>query len=296
MRAIARLLALTLLSCVLPSAVCLAAESAAPTRQPVWSLKGKTNTVYLLGSVHFLKAEEKLPAAADAAYSDAEKLVMEIDLDDLDLAEMQQTMLELGMLPADQSLEERLGADAYAQVASQARDLGLEPALLNRFRPWLAALTLAQLHFVKMGLDASSGVEQRLAARARVDGKPIAGLETPRQQFGLLASLPEQQQREFLLYSVEDTERATREIDELLAAWRRGDADALAALLSEGFDQYPDLYRPLTVDRNRKWIAELEDLLDDADDYLVVVGALHLVGDDSVVELLQKKGHKVTQH
>jgi uncharacterized protein YbaP (TraB family) len=264
--------------------------------EPVWSVKGKQNTVYLLGSVHFLNAAEKLPAAADAAYVEAEKLVMEIDLDDLDARDMQQATLELGLLPDNQTLEAQLGPEVYARVAAHARELGVDPALLNRLRPWFAALTLVQMHLMKMGLDPNSGVEQRLAARAATDGKPIEGLETIREQLGLLASLPDAQQREFLLYSVDDAARATREIDALLAAWRRGDAAALATLLSEGFDQFPDLYRPLTVERNRKWLADLTDLLDDRDDYLVVVGALHLVGEDSVVELLRGKGYKVTQH
>ena len=62
----------------------------------LWSLQGKTNKVYLLGSVHLLKESETLPAAIDSAYADAEALVMEIDMDDLDPAEMQQAALELG--------------------------------------------------------------------------------------------------------------------------------------------------------------------------------------------------------
>lgn len=277
------------------SAGILAAEPA-PPRHSLWSLQGKHNTVYLLGSVHFLSKSEPLPAVVDQAYSDAEALVMEIDMDDLDPTEMQQLTLELGVLPPQQSLEAQLGPEAYARVAAKARELGIDPAMLNRLRPWFAAMTFVQLHLLKMGLDPNSGVEQRLTARAVRDRKPIDGLETLRQQLGMLASLPDDQQREFLLYSVEDAERATREIDELIAAWRRGDAPALAKLLAEGFEEYPDLYRPLTVDRNRQWLARLERLLDSPDDYLVVVGTLHLVGEDSLIELLEKHGHRVTQH
>ena len=116
-----------------------------------------------------------------------------------------------------------------------------------------------------------------------------------REQLEIMARLPEKQQREFLLYSVDDAERMASEVDELLAAWRRGDATQMAKLLQEGFDEYPDLYRPLTVERNRKWIPQIEQLLDDRDDYLVVVGALHLVGKDSVIDLLERKGYKVKQ-
>jgi len=279
-----------------PAAQPAARTPPAPSGHHVlWALRGRSNTVYLLGSVHFLQAAEQMPAAIEAAYEDAEALLMEIDMDDLDPLEMQQAALELGVLPAGESLQQQLGAQDYQKVAARARELGLDPATLDRFRPWLAAMTLVQLHMASMGLEAGAGVEQRLTQRAISDGKPIEGLETLRQQLSMLAALSPQQQQEFLLYSVEDSERMTREIDELLAAWRRGDTETLANLLAAGFEEYPDLYRPLTVDRNRKWIARIEALLDDREDYLVVVGSLHLVGKDSVVELLRRRGHPLEQ-
>jgi uncharacterized protein len=85
------------------------------------------------------------------------------------------------------------------------------------------------------------------------------------------------------------------EVKKLISPWPRGPPAEMAKLLQEGFDEYPDLYRPLTVDRNRKWIAQIEQLLDGRDDYLVVVGALHLVGTDSVIDLLSRKGYKIKQ-
>jgi len=287
-----KLLLLLLLSLgLMPAGGCAAEE-----HHTLWSLHGKSNTVYLLGSVHFLKPSERLPPAVDQAYRDAEKLVMEIDMDDLDPLAMQQTTMELGLLPQDRTLESELGTTAYARVSEQARQIGIDPALLSRFRPWLAAMTLVQLQLMKQGLDPNAGVEQQLAARAGADGKEIIGLETLQQQLGMLAGLSSEQQREFLMYSVEDTERASQELDQLIGAWRQGDTRTLEQLLAEGFEKYPDLYRPLTVERNRKWIPSIEDLLDDTDDYLVVVGTLHLVGKDSVIELLERKGYKVTQH
>lgn len=286
---------LLVLACSLLPVAYSAAAPAEP-RAVLWSLKGKTNTVYLLGSVHFLRPSEELPKSIDAAYAEAEQLLMEIDMDDLDPLHAQQVTLELGMLPEGETLETQLGAATYAKVSEYARSMGFEPMLLNRFKPWLAALTLTQLQLMKLGLDPSAGIEQRFVARAAQDHKEIGGLETLREQLAMMANLPAQQQREFLLYSVEDTERATREIDDLIAAWRIGDTQRLADLMDEGFEQYPDLYRPITVDRNRKWIAPIEALLDDRDDYLVIVGALHLVGKQSVVELLEKRGHKLVRH
>jgi uncharacterized protein YbaP (TraB family) len=276
--------------------LCPAALAAGQQQHSLWSLKGKTNTVYLLGSVHFLSEAEQLPAALDEAYKNSEVLFMEIDMDDLDPVETQQVTMELGMLPAGQSLERQLGKPTYARLVTRAQDVGIDPALLNRFKPWFAAMTLVQLQLMKMGLAPTAGIEQRFTTRAVADKKPIHGLETLREQLGMLAGLPERQQREFLLYSIDDADRMAEEIDELLSAWRRGDSDALAKLLAEGFEEYPDLYRPLTTDRNRRWLGQVEALLDDREDYLVVVGTLHLVGKDSLIELLQGKGHKVIQH
>jgi uncharacterized protein YbaP (TraB family) len=273
----------------------LAASPADSAHHTLWSVKGKTNTVYLLGSVHFLRPSEQLPAAVDAAYKDAEKLVMEIDMDDLDPLAAQETTMELGMLPEDQTLESELGAAAYAKVARQAQDMGIDPQIINHFRPWLAAMTLVQLQLLKQGLDPESGVEKRLTALAVSDGKKITGLETLQEQLGMLANLSREQQREFLLYSVADAQNAGREIDEMIAAWRVGDIKALAQILSREFNQFPDLYRPLTVDRNRRWAPHIEALLNEHDDYLVVVGALHLVGKNSVIDLLEKDGYTVTQ-
>lgn len=280
--------------------LCLSVATAAPAsdspRHSLWSLQGKTNTVYLLGSVHFLKESEQLPQALDDAYKASEVLLMEIDMDDLDPLEAQQVTMELGLLPEGQSLQQQLGQESYAKLVTRAQDVGIDPSLLNRFQPWFAAMTLVQMQLMKMGLAPTSGVEQRFTTRAVADKKPIHGLETLREQLGMLAGLPQKQQREFLLYSIEDADRMAQEIDDLLSAWRRGDSKALAKLLAEGFDEYPDLYRPLTTDRNRRWLGQVEALLDDREDYLVVVGTLHLVGKGSLIELLEKQGHRVVQH
>lgn len=271
------------------------AHAADQQHHTLWSLQGKTNKVYLLGSVHLLKESETLPAVVDSAYADAEKLVMELDMDDLDRAQMEQAVADLAMLPAGQTLQQQLGAQVYDRFVATTRTLGVDAAMLDRFRPWFAAITLVQLQLMKMGFDPESGVERRLTGRAVSDGKPIQGLETAREQLEIMARLPEKQQREFLLYSIDDAQRMASEVDKLLAAWRSGDAAGMANLLQEGFDEYPDLYRPLTVDRNRKWIPQIEQLLDDREDYLVVVGALHLVGKDSVIDLLERRGYKITQ-
>jgi uncharacterized protein YbaP (TraB family) len=46
---------------------------------------------------------------------------------------------------------------------------------------------------------------------------------------------------------------------------------------------------------NRRWAETIATWLDDERDYLVVVGALHLVGDEGVPNLLANKGIGIHQ-
>jgi uncharacterized protein YbaP (TraB family) len=276
----------------------IAVPAEARDRHTLWTVEGEHNTVYLLGSIHVLRAgDEGLPAAAEDAYDDAEQLVMEIDLDDVvagDPVELLGAMQRMALLPEGESLRGVLGAD-YDAINERAREAGLDLALLDRFAPWFVAVTLLQLELAKRGFSPELGVEQTLAARAVADGKPIQGLETAEQQFAVLAGLPMPMQKRFLVMTLEDAAGLDAEIEGLMQAWREGDSEALARLLSEEFDEFPELYKPLTEDRNRAWLGQLVELLDDRDDYLVVVGALHLVGRNSIVDLLRQRGYEVQQ-
>jgi uncharacterized protein YbaP (TraB family) len=264
----------------------------------LWAVQGKQNTVYLLGSIHVLRAgDAALSDVAEHAYDDAEQLVMEIDLDDpgeTDPMAMLEVMQRQALLPEGQSLRGVLGSD-YDSVNRRAQQAGLDLALFDRFAPWMVATTLLQLELAKRGFSPEFGIEQVLAGRAAADAKPITGLETTAQQLELLAGMPMPMQKRFLVMTLDESAQLDREVGELVGAWQAGDTAALAGLLSDEFDEFPDLYRRLTVDRNRAWVGRLADLLDDRDDYLVVVGALHLVGKDSVVDLLQQRGYKVVQ-
>ena len=85
------------------------------------------------------------------------------------------------------------------------------------------------------------------------------------------------------------------EMRDVVGAWRQGDAPRLAALLSGEFSTFPALYGPLVLERNQRWLPQVEQRLKGPDNAMVVVGALHLVGHGGLIEELRKKGYKVTQ-
>jgi len=276
-------------------ALCLLCGLSAHAQSPVWAIRGAHNTVYLAESVHLLKtADADLPAAFDRAYADAQTVVMEIDLSRIDTAQIQSWTQAHGMLPQGTTLEQTVGPAVYQRTADAAGHLGVPIEMLQPFAPWMAALTLADLEYLKLGYDPEQGVEEQIERRAQRDGKEIRGLETLDDELGQLERLSPQQQSRFLDLTVTEMKDTESDTDELLAAWRSGDTGKLASLLSSEYGTFPELYRALVTDRNRRWLPQIRRFLDDNHNYLVVVGALHLVGAGGLIELARASGLAVT--
>jgi uncharacterized protein len=262
----------------------------------LWELHGKHNTVYLLGSIHTLRASDYplAPAVVDA-YKSAKSLVMEIDLNELDSAEVQSEMLASATLTDGKTLHDILGAARYARAETMAREVGLDLALFDRFAPWFVAEAISQMQLMQLGFDPSSGVEMYFVGRARTDGKSIAGLETAHDQLALFESMPMETQSNYLLASLEQAHDLPKDVNDMVRAWQRGDTRWFETEVKSDLGRDPAVYQALLVSRNRKWIARIEKLLDDDENHLVIVGTAHLVGRDSVIDLLQKDGVEAVQ-
>jgi uncharacterized protein len=259
----------------------------------VWSIKGKTNTVYLAGSVHALPREHAdFSPQLERAYAAAKVIVMEVDLDDLDPLVAVQYVTSNGTLPANQSLESVVGTQRYATVAKLAASLDLPELVIARLEPWAAAMVLTQFALVKSGFDPQLGIDMQLTERAKADGKRIDGLETVIDQLSIFDSRSLEEQAKFLVDSANDVPEMHEDLDRLVRAWRSGDMRGLEQEFIKERAQAPALYDELLGKRNRKWLPQIEALLDDGQDYLVVVGTLHFVGRDGLLELLTRAGHK----
>jgi uncharacterized protein YbaP (TraB family) len=257
----------------------------------VWTIQGKHNTVYLAGSVHALpKGHAEFPPALERAYAAAEAIVMEVDLDDLNPIEAVEFITTKGTLPAGQTLEQIVG-EKYSSVAALAASLEVPEVAIAKLEPWAAAMVLTQFALTKSGFEAELGIDMQLVARARTDGKTIDGLETVADQLSVFDDRTFAEQTQFLLDSANDAPELSNDLDRLVAAWRNGDLAALEKEFLKERARTPALYDALLGARNRKWVPQIEALLDDDRDYLVVVGALHFVGSDGLLELLRKAGH-----
>jgi hypothetical protein len=257
----------------------------------IWEFSTPSSTVRLLGSVHVLRESDyPLPESVERAVDQAQCLVFELDLDDLDPIESQTLLLTLGQSADGRSLQEIMGRTDYRRALERSSALGIDLELFSGVEPWLAALTIMNTQVLKLGFKPQLGLDQQLAARAATTGKEVVGLETLEFQLSLFAGLSDRMQAELLLQTLEEAAELEQQMGDLVDAWRQGRTSALAAELSRSFADYPDLYRRLVADRNAAWIDRILDLAAGDRDCLVVVGALHLVGAGSVIDLLRKRG------
>ena len=274
--------------------VALADSAGSPVT--MWMAEGTSNRVFLLGSIHLLREQDHpLPRIIDDVYEEAETLYMELDMDDLDPLLMQATINRLGMLEEGTSLREVMGEDLYAEAAARAAELEIPFEMLDRIEPWYAAITVEQLVLTRIGFNAAYGVEMQLLRKAANDGKEILGFETVEQQLGYLDGLSLEAQRELLMQTLTESAAIREIMDDLILAWRSGDIDYLEQALLDDVSGYAELYDAIVADRNRLWVDTIDELLDDGQDYLVIVGALHLVGEDGVPRLLEQRGVRIMQ-
>ena len=258
----------------------------------MWRVQGPGATVYLLGSVHAMKEDSyPLPPAIETAFDSVEKLVFEVDLDDLGSEAIQ--MLAAGTLDGEETLEEIVGPATWTRLMIHVEKTSFPAGMFQRMKPWMAAVTITALAMTEAGYLPSAGIDAYFSRRAEETGKERIALETVEFQVGLFAGLTAEQSLAFLRYTLVDLETVIPELDELLEHWRAGEVAAVEALMAEGFDEFPELLDKMVTDRNRTWMAPIEGLLAGDSDAMVVVGALHLVGEEGVVNLLRKKGYTV---
>lgn len=273
------------------------AHAAEAAKNFLWSVTAQNQTLYLLGSIHILN-RDAYPLAPPIlkAYAESDKLVFETDIQELSSFKSQATMMLRGLLPKSQSLEQSITQETYALLKDHLQANGHDISTFARLKPWMCAMTLTMMEFKKAGMHTDYGIESYLLLRSIQDGKRLGGLVPVQEHLDILSAMDNDEQEMFLRQTILDLAKAGEITTGMQQAWKQGDHDKLAALLKESFHENPQIYDQLLVQRNRKWLPTIEKLLAGNEKILVVVGAGHLVGKDSVIDLLTQRGYSVIQH
>jgi uncharacterized protein YbaP (TraB family) len=287
-----------LLSCLIPR---LAAaqddhKPAAPVLHCLWKAEGKSNVVYLLGTVHLLKADNyPLPAVIESAFTNSQIAAFEADIDKEDDPGEQAKMLEKISLPPGETIAQELSPAVYASFSNHVKEVGIPLEALQQFKPAMAVMTLEMMELSGLGVDPEYGVDKHFFKLARNGQKRIVPFETVDFQIGLLTGLSKAEEQLMVEKSLEEIDDEKKLYGDVMTAWQKGDAAGLETMLNKMRTEAPSVFKKLVTDRTASWMPLVDQMLHGSQNAIVIVGAGHLVGADGMVELLRKKGVKLTQ-
>jgi len=264
---------------------------AGPPTPLMWRATGSEGTVYLVGSFHLLRpGDYPLATSLEQAYQRADRVVFEISPEDMKSPDLLRKFTAAGLLPAGKKLSEMVQPDTREKLV---RFLGSEAALpaVDPYKPWFFGLSIALTTMQAAGFDATRGLDQHFMARSAEDGKATGGLETVDEQLAALDGGPWEEQEASLRESLKPAAELREDIERLHVAWRAGDVRALERMMiDEMMAKTPVTARLTNLERNERWVPQVQALLDQPGTTLVVVGALHLVGEDGLPALMQAQG------
>ena len=263
----------------------------------MWKVQSGESTVYILGSIHLLKKEDyPLSQIIESAFEKSDFLVVEANIQDPSKMNLQSVM-ERALYPSGETIEDHVSSATYELLKKEGERLGIPLQLVQKQRPWILSMTLTAMEMMRLGYDPSYGVDNYFLSRSK-GKKKILELESVDEQLQLLSNLSDQDQELLLKLSLKDLQNIARDITKLVQAWKSGQPDLVAPIMTESLKQDPKLvpiYEKLVDERNGRMASRIEGYLKQKGTFFVVVGAGHLVGEKGIIGIMGKKGFRMEQ-
>ena len=250
--------------------------------------KDNIETSYLYGTIHMMpKAQFKMGDEVKDAFAKAEKVILELDMDDPGL---QADMMKHVMFTDGTQLTQLFTEQEQKMVDSVlTKDLGMNLMAFNTMKPFIINTMLVQSFF---GKELAS-YEETFIMMAGEQGKEILGLETVAEQFAAVDAQSYEDQADDIVEFIEESEETQKLFNKMLELYLEGDADKLYTMTREFYDGDDNMVKSMLDQRNANWIPVLEKQMAQGSRF-VGVGAAHLGGENGVIQLLRDAGYKVT--
>ena len=287
------ILRIALVALALPALPAMAA--AAPA---MWEVSDGDSKVWLFGSMHILPpgVDWQTPLL-DTTVAKSELVYFEADVGPWGVLGALIWGLKMGFNTATDPWLPTLTPEQSAKLTAAITPLGLTLEQIGGYEPWLAEQVIEQKALDKAGtgtggtmhLGPDAVLEEQLPKERK------AYFETVALQLNLMSSVPRSEQIDSLLNSLDQFDGTSLDLSSMAQQWSTGDLDGLGKTFAVDPLLDGPLAEILLFGRNRNWVPIIEDMLAQNHEDLVVVGAAHLVGDGSVIDLLGKAGFTVTR-
>jgi len=270
------------------------AKAAPPAHPALWAVADADTTVYLFGTIHLLPEKYRWRTPAfDQAVDGSQQLVVETIVDEKNPQQMMSALTSLAFSKGLPPIATRVPEAKRPALEAAIKKSGIPRPIFDQMETWAAAFMLLGNQFKDLGLKGEEGVERVLRDNFASKGKPIGELETNVEQLGFFDKLPESAQRELLEGAIDQPENFSGEFGQMLGAWARGDVNAIARSFNRDLGASPDLKEALIERRNANWSRWIEQRMAQPGAIMIAVGAGHLAGKDSVIDMLKKSGYHV---
>lgn len=260
---------------------------------PVWKVSKGDDHLYIGGTVHVLGHKDyPLPKQFAEVYKKSQMLVFETDISEMQSPKNQALMAATMTYQDGSKLKDYLKPATYKALETYLEPLGIPVITFEDYRPGMVSVMLTMMELRKIGI-LGVGVDQFYNSKALNDNKTIGKLETVEEQLSFLKKMGEGDPDEFILYTLDEMKNLSETFSSLKKAWRTGDNETMVKIAVNPMKDFPDTYQMLVVDRNKAWVPQIIKMLETKEIEMVLVGALHLVGDDSVLKQLEALGYTV---
>lgn len=259
----------------------------------VWKVTKGNEHIYIAGTVHILPpAAFPLPKEFDKAYQDSDSIVLEAKLPDANDTAFQQLMTQKMAYSNGQSINDSLSKSTQQQLNNYVSSLGADMRSFEHLKPGFLFSMFALLEAQRAGLS-GEGVDIFYSKKAEQDNKQIAYFETIEFQINMIANLGINNEEQFIKSNLEQMQDFKTMFNALLSAWRSGNEQQLIELAITPMASDSKSLKMLLIDRNKNWAKEINRMFADKDREFVLVGVAHLVGKDSLLNLLKAQGYRV---
>jgi uncharacterized protein YbaP (TraB family) len=259
---------------------------------------------WLLGTMHVTDPRVlSMPKGAAEADRASDTIIVESDeiLDEKKAALALLAKPELTMFTDGSTISKYLSADDNAKLEAGLKERGIPLAAVSRMRPWMisSVVALPPCEIARKAKGAEF-LDQKLAVDAAAAGKQVKGLETLADQLQAMADLPTEFHLKSLIETLQLGDKMNDVVETMTDLYLSGNIGATMPMLKiaapDGEDadnDYAAFEQRIILDRNEVMAEHAAPILANGNVFMAV-GALHLPGDQGLVELLRKQGFTVT--
>ena len=265
-------------------------------KSSVWKVSKDSNHFYIAGTIHALsKSDYALPKEYEEAYLNSELIVFEADTNKLSQKSFSYLINTKTRYKKNDSLDNYLDNDTKEKLKKYLSAKDIIYKNIKNLKPGILSIYLTSLELKKLKLTAL-GVDAYYSLKAKEDNKKIKYLESIYKQLDFLSSMSKGYENEFVNYTLKDLENIKKQFFLMKKAWRVGDMVELKRIsLDPWVKDFPLLYENLLIKRNKAWMKKILKMSKTKEIEFILFGALHLVGEEGILNKLKNKGFTLSQ-